>query len=238
MEKKKFVFMETYFETVEELKKHDPELANQLLDAIVQYWLYGTEPGNPLIKALLIQIQYMIDTWKEISQKNSENGKKGWRPKKSESQTKPTKTKTNESEKNPKKANETEWKQNKNKKEKENNISLSNDNESASTFWDEEINECMEIIKSYNNGIINGSDQKWRQYSKHLIWKLKKIENVQEWKIKRQEVLKMILEIWKNNEYYSTKTTSPELIYYNLSTLMEVCRKQYKKQQIKTFTAL
>jgi hypothetical protein len=37
MEKKKFVFMETYFETVEELKKHDPELANQLLEAIVQY---------------------------------------------------------------------------------------------------------------------------------------------------------------------------------------------------------
>ena len=231
--------METYFETVEELKKHDPELANQLLDAIVQYWLYGTEPDNPLIKALLIQIQYMIDTWKEISQKNSENGKKGWRPKKSESQTKPTKTKTNESEKNPKKANETEWKQNKNKKEKENNISLSNDNESASTFWDEEINECLEIIKSYNNGIINGSAKQWRQYANHLIKKLKNIENVKDGKIKRRDVLKMVLEVWKNNEYHSTKTTSPELIYYNLSTLMELCRKQFKKQQqTKVFTAL
>ena len=63
--------METYFETVEELKKHDPELANQLLEAIVQYWLYGIEPDNPLIKALLVQIQYMIDTWKEISEKKS-----------------------------------------------------------------------------------------------------------------------------------------------------------------------
>ena len=230
-EKTKFTFMESYLETVNQLKEHDPATACELLHAIVNYWLYGIESENPLIKAFMVQIKYAIDTWKEISQKNSENGKKWWRPKKSEN-------KREETEKNRKKANETEWKQNKNKKEKENNISLSNDNESASTFWDEEINECMEIIKSYNNGIINGSDQKWRQYSKHLIWKLKKIENVQEWKIKRQEVLKMILEIWKNNEYYSTKTTSPELIYYNLSTLMEVCRKQYKKQQIRTFTAL
>ena len=126
------------------------------------------------------------------------------------------------------------------KDKKENILTLSKDNEEEkSSYGDEEINECLEIIKSYNNWIINWSSQKWRQYSKHLITKLKKIDNVKDWKIKWQDVLRMILEIWKENEYYSVKTTSPELIYYNLSTLMEVCRKQFKKQQSqKTFTAL
>ena len=113
------------------------------------------------------------------------------------------------------------------KDKKENILTLSKDNEEEkSSYGDEEINECLEIIKSYNNWIINWSSQKWRQYSKHLITKLKKIDNVKDWKIKWQDVLRMILEIWKENEYYSVKTTSPELIYYNLSTLMEVCRKQ------------
>jgi hypothetical protein len=125
-------------------------------------------------------------------------------------------------------------------KDKEYNILLSKDNkEDKSSYGDVEINECLDLIKSYNNWIINGSTKKWRQYANHLITNLKKIDNVKNWKIKRQDVLKMILEVWKANDYYSTKTTSPELIYYNLSTLMEVCRKEFKKQQWqKTFTAL
>ena len=228
--------METYFETVEELKKHDPELANQLLEAIVQYWLYGTEPDNPLIKALLIQIQYMIDTWKEISEKKS-TAMKG---NKNAVKTYQKQSKQKKTEENSEEQNETEKTEKENKKKKEKEIILSsNEDKSASTFWDEEINECLEIIKSYNNGIINGSAKQWRQYANHLIKKLKNIENVKDGKIKRQDVLKMVLEVWKNNEYHSTKTTSPELIYYNLSTLMELCRKQFKKQQqTKVFTAL
>jgi hypothetical protein len=101
------------------------------------------------------------------------------------------------------------------------------------------VNECLNLIKSYNNGICNWTVKKSRQYATLLIAKIKKIDGVQNWTIKRQEVLKMILEVWKNDEYHSTKTTSPELIFYNLATLMEVCRKQFKKQQgQKVFTAL
>ena len=244
MEKKKFTFMETYFETVEELKKHDPQLASQLLEAIIQYGLYGIEPDDPLIKALMIQIQFMIDTGKEISQKNSENGKKGGRPKKSETQSETSETKANETEKNPKKANESEWKQKekqKEKKEKEkiNTLSSYEDNGASTEYGNEEVNECLNLIKSYNNGICNWTVKKSRQYATLLIAKIKKIDSVQNWTIKRQEVLKMILEVWKNDEYHSTKTTSPELIFYNLATLMEICRKQFKKQQgQKVFTAL
>ena len=229
--------MWTFTDKVKDIASYNEQLALKVAIALMEYADNGTIPDDPEVRSQIRWEMKVIDKWREISEKKStamkgnKNALKTYQKQSKQKKTEENSEEQNETEKTEK------WKI-KNKKEKENNISLSNDNESASTFWDEEINECMEIIKSYNNGIINGSDQKWRQYSKHLIWKLKKIENVQEWKIKRQEVLKMILEIWKNNEYYSTKTTSPELIYYNLSTLMEVCRKQYKKQQIRTFTAL
>ena len=227
--------MWTFTDKVKDIASYNEQLALKVAIALMEYADNGTIPDDPEVRSQIRWEMKVIDKWREISEKKStamkgnKNALKTYQKQSKQKKTKENSEEQNETEKTEK------WKI---KNKKENNISLSNDNESASTFWDEEINECMEIIKSYNNGIINGSDQKWRQYSKHLIWKLKKIENVQEWKIKRQEVLKMILEIWKNNEYYSTKTTSPELIYYNLSTLMEVCRKQYKKQQIRTFTAL
>lgn len=229
--------MWTFTDKVKDIASYNEQLALKVAIALMEYADNGTIPDDPEVRSQIRWEMKVIDKWREISEKKS-TAMKGNKNALKTYQKQSKQKKTEENSEEQKETEKTEKWKIKNKKEKENNISLSNDNESASTFWDEEINECMEIIKSYNNGIINGSDQKWRQYSKHLIWKLKKIENVQEWKIKRQEVLKMILEIWKNNEYYSTKTTSPELIYYNLSTLMEVCRKQYKKQQIKTFTAL
>jgi hypothetical protein len=94
----------------------------------------------------------------------------------------------------------------------------------------------MDLIKSFNNGIINWSDKKWRQYSKNLILKLKKIDSVEKWKFTWQQILQMILNVCKNSEYHSTKITSPELIYYNLSTLMDVSRKEIRKQQGSTIT--
>lgn len=245
----RFQFLKTYADTLKELEKADENLAKDLAWKIIQYWIYDEDviSDNPIIEAIFIQIKLMIDNGKAISDKNKENWMKGWRPKNpNKTQTKP-KQNPNESETKAKQnPNESEAKAKKTKIEnrkdkKENNlISLSKDKEEEkSSYGDEEINECLEIIKSYNNGIINWSNQKWRQYSKHLISKLKKIENVKDWKIRRQDVLKMILEVWKENEYYSVKTTSPELIYYNLSTLMEVCRKQFKKQQWqKVLTAL
>lgn len=236
MEKKKFTFMETYFETVEELKKHDPQLASQLLEAIIQYGLYGIEPDDPLIKALMIQIQFMIDTGKEISQKNSENGKKGGRPKKSETQSETSETKANETEKNPKKANESKWKQKekqKEKKEKEkiNTLSSYEDNGASTVeYGNSEINECLEIIKSFNDWVIDGTQKGNRIYSKNLIWKLKKYPSIASWEFTRQATLKAILEIISQNKFYASKITSPESIYRNLSVLFQVCKQQWMNQ--------
>ena len=98
-------------------------------------------------------------------------------------------------------------------------------------FWDEEINKCMAIIKSHNSWIINWSEKTWRKYCRNLILKLKSIEKVKQGNITREQVLEMILATAKENEFHSSKTTSPELIYYNLSTLLDVCRNEFKKQQ-------
>lgn len=226
-EKTKFTFMESYLETVNQLKEHDPATACELLHAIVNYWLYGIESENPLIKAFMVQIKYAIDTWKEISQKNSENGKKWWRPKKSEN-------KREETEKNRKKANETEWKQNKNKKENINKnintLSSKEDNGASTEYWNPEINECLEIIKSFNGWLIDWT-QKWnRIYWKNLIWKLKESPPVQNW-YTWQETLKAILWIISENKYHRSKITNPKTIYDNLTLLLQICKEQWIQQQ-------
>lgn len=92
-----------------------------------------------------------------------------------------------------------------------------------------EINEAMDLIKSYNGGIINGSDGKQRQFANHLIKKLKNLTSVQDGKFTWQETLEMILKIIANNEYHAPKIASPELIYRNLASLMQVCKTEFKK---------
>lgn len=230
-EKGKFTFMETYLETVEQLKEHDPATACELLHAIIEYGLYGKESENPLIKALMVQIKYAIDTWKQISLKNSENGKKGWRPKKSE-------TKGTETEKNPKKANESEWKQKEkeNKKENKNNnlntLSSNEDNGASTEYWNWEINECLQIIKSFNGWMIDWT-QKWnRIYWKNLVWKLKESPPVKEKWFTWQETLKAMLQIVSQNKFHRTKITNPKTIYDNLTLLLSICNEQAESVKI------
>ena len=92
-----------------------------------------------------------------------------------------------------------------------------------------EINEAIDLIKSYNGGIMNGSDGKQRQFANHLIKKLKNLTSVQDGKFTWQETLEMILKIIANNEYHAPKIASPELIYRNLASLMQVCKTEFKK---------
>lgn len=91
---------------------------------------------------------------------------------------------------------------------------------------DPEVTECMGIVKQYNGWTIEGAEWTQRKYAKLLIDKMKKIESIQNWKTTRQEVLNIILNIVSNNKYHATKIASPEKIYYNLSTLMQVCKQE------------
>ena len=96
-------------------------------------------------------------------------------------------------------------------------------------YGDPDINECLYLVKSYNGGIVNGSDAKQRQFANHLIKKLQKLTSVQEGRFTWQATLEMILKIISENEYHATKIASPELIYRNLASLMQICKAEFQK---------
>ena len=113
-----------------------------------------------------------------------------------------------------------------------NNISkdiLYNKEKWIKKFWNEEINEIMEIIKKYNDWVINWSDWKQRQFANNLIKKIKQIKSVEEWKYTRQAIIELILNTIKDEPYHNTKISSPELIFYNLASLMNVCKAKFQK---------
>lgn len=229
----RFQFLRTYLDSLEKLAQADEQLAKDLAWKIIQYWIKweNEDSWNPIIEAMFVQIRLMIDNWIEMTNKNRENGKKWWRPIKTwENSQKPnpnpniTQTKPND---NP---NETEPKPKKtkieNRKEKiENIITLSNDNEwDKSHYWNEEINKCLELIKNYNNGLVDWTQQNQRRYAKHLINKLNWLENVKKWKFTWYQTLDILLKVISQNKFYSAKISSPEKIYRELWTLMNVCR--------------
>lgn len=96
--------------------------------------------------------------------------------------------------------------------------------EEKKEYWDPEINECLKIIKKYNNWIIDWTLPRQRQFGNHLIKKLKTIDSVLAWKFTRQQILEMILEIVSKNEFHYTKIAWPEKIFRNLAVLQQICR--------------
>ena len=211
--------------------------SEKLMIAFIEFMFEDIEPNwlSENEQILFDSLRVRMDLQKARSNAWS-NSHGGWRPKKT------TNDESNETTKKQQKNNTSNNKKTTKKQEdkeediriRDNNkiiISSSNEEDSVAEYWNEEVNECMNLIKWINNWIINGSEKKWRQYSSNLIKKLKNIESVKEWKFTRQQILEMILNVCKENEFHSTKITSPELIYYNLSTLMDVCRKEFRKQQ-------
>lgn len=57
-----FAFLQTFIQTVESLQESNPELANKLLRAIVDYGIYRDyNRGDPIIDAMMVSIMYAID---------------------------------------------------------------------------------------------------------------------------------------------------------------------------------
>lgn len=78
-----FVFYQTSLQAVEQLEEAYPEMAGELLRAIVEYGIYGTyDDSNPIIAALMVNIGFGIDQAKSRYTAAIENGGKGGRPKK------------------------------------------------------------------------------------------------------------------------------------------------------------
>lgn len=222
----RFQFLRTYADSLRELSKADENLAKELAWKIIQYGIYDENiiSENPIIEAMFVQIKLMIDNWRAIADKNRENWKKWWRPKNPNK----TETKPNDNpDKSESKAKETKIENIKDKKE--NILSLSKDNEDKSSYWNADINKCLELIKNYNWWIIDWTQQNQRNFAKHLINKLKKLDSIQDWKYTWEDTLEIILKIISQNKYYSSKITSPEAIYRNLAVLMQVCKNDITK---------
>ena len=143
-------------------------------------------------------------------------------------------SKQKKTEENSEEQNETEKteKENKNKKEKEIILSSNEDKSASTVYWNEEINECLEIIKSFNGWMIDWTQKMNRIYWKNLIWKIKQSPPVSSGNYSRQETLKAVLNVISKNKYHASKITSPELIYRNLTLLFQICEKEWMNQAV------
>lgn len=233
----RFQFLRVYADSLNELAKADESLAKELAWKIIQYGIYNENiiSENPIIEAMFIQIKIMIDNWKTITEKNKENWKKWWAPRWNQNAVKTYENIL----KQPKNNRKTTEKQPKTTKienikyKKENIITLSKDNvvdKSTKGYWNEEINKCLELIKNYNNWIVDWTKVNQRRFAKHLINKLNELDSIKDWRFTREQTLEIILKVVSQNKYYSSKICSPEQIYRNLSLLMNVCKNDITKQ--------
>ena len=215
-----------------------------LLNAIMQYqnWLdpwelpYAVKIVFAHIKNFFIEQE---KKYEEIKEKRSESGKKWGRP-------------TTEK---AKKANAFSEKQRKAKKSKQkltetdtsnslpsgrentsnevlvldNNTSILNNNtdtwQNSKKFWNQEINEIIEMIASINEGAMDGTQARNRQFANNLLKKIKAMPKVANGEITRKSVLEN-----KDDEYHATKLTSPENIYRNFGSLVSLARTKYQEQ--------
>ena len=238
MQNERFQFLKTYADTINKIAEADESLAEKLCMKIIRYgieWI-DEDSGNPILEWLFVQIKVMIDKGQEITEKNRINWKKGWRPSMNWENSQKPKHNPNKTQTKPKdNPNITEGQPKITKIEnikykKENIISLSKDNEvDKSTYWNEDINKCLDLIKQYNNGLIDWTKQNQRRFAKHLINKLNELDSIKDWRFTREQTLEIILKVISQNKYYSGKITSPETIYRNLSLLMNVVKNDISK---------
>ena len=225
-------------EMLDSLKHLDEQTQGLVLLAYVNYQLYGIEPSqdNVLVYSIFKAKKFDLDGCRKDVEASVSNWKKGGRPKKTFKNLKEPKGILKDTQEKPNgNLRETEKEIEKDKEKEIENKNINNltvINEAKASYGDKNINECMELIKRFNGGIVNGSDANQRRYAKNLIAKLEKLESVQKWDFTRQKVLETILQIVSQNRFYSTKIGSPELIYYNLASLMQACKEAAVKTQI------
>lgn len=175
--------------------------SEKLLVAFVEYMFEDIEPQgfNSLEQTIRNSLVVRMDNLK----KKSEAGSKShgwWRPKKTTDTT--TQKQSQKQQKNNTKTTEKQQVEDKDKVEDNinNNLSISSDIDKVqSTYWNEEINSCLDLIRKFNWWIIDWTQKEQRIYWKNLIWKLKEIESVKNWNYTRSQVLETILQIVSQN---------------------------------------
>lgn len=236
----RFQFLKSYADSLNELAKADEQLAKDLAWKIIQYGIYwiNDDSWNPIIEALFLQMKLAIDKGNDLTEKRRNANQKRtniqqkWTKKEQKINKKEqtmNKQWTNNEQTAPKEKIE-------NRKDKienniNNNLKIISEDKSSQEYWDRNINLCLELIKKYNNGIIDWTIKNQRNFWKMLVDKLNKLDSVQDWRFTWDNTLEIILKIVSQNKYYSSKITSPEAIFRNLSLLMNVCKSDITKQQ-------
>jgi len=186
--------------------------------------------------------------YEEIKEKRSESGKKWGRPtaekaKKAnafsgkQTKAKQNKQKLTETDTNNSLSNERENNSNELLGLDINSTSLLNNNtdtwQNLKKFWNQEINEIMEMVASINEGAMDGTQARNRQFANNLLKKIKAMPKVASGEITWQSVLEMVITLNKDDEYHATKLTSPENIYRNFGSLVSLARTKYQEQNKK-----
>lgn len=258
MELDRFQVLKSYAISIKTLYEADEGLAKELSFRIIQYWIFGTPPpkkSNPIMLALFEQMKIPIDKCRNKSQNAVKNWGKVWNQIeikwKSNDNQNDIKWESNENQ------NEIKPKENikyKNIKYINSINTINSDTEGKNieplividgaeekekssakkekeTYWNSDVNLCLELIKKYNGGCIDGAEKQERQYARNLITKLKKLEMVQDNSYRWEEILELILKVISGDEYYATKIGGAKQIYYNLATLLQRCKVSISKHK-------
>ena len=243
-----FVLCKDWINYTNEMSNEDRWI---LLNAIMQYqnWLDPWELPYA-IKIVFAHIKNFFDDQNQkyeekIVKRNKENGAKWGRPP-SKKPKKPTGLKWNPDK--PKETLTDTDTDNSLSNERENNsnellgldnttTSLLNNNtdtwQNLKKFWNQEINEIMEMVASINEGAMDGTQARNRQFANNLLKKIKAMPKVASGEITWQSVLEMVITLNKDDEYHATKLTSPENIYRNFGSLVSLARTKYQEQNKK-----
>lgn len=236
---------------IEYTKEMTTEDKAQLFDAILLY--NNDQPVLELSYVVKVVFSKMKNFFDEQNQKyeekivkrNKENGAKWGRPP-SKKPKKPTGLKWNPDK--PKETLTDTDTDNSLSNERENNsnellgldnttTSLLNNNtdtwQNLKKFWNQEINEIMDMVASINEGAMDGTQARNRQFANNLLKKIKAMPKVASGEITWQSVLEMIITLNKDDEYHATKLTSPENIYRNFGSLVSLARTKYQEQNKK-----
>lgn len=226
MIRESFIFYSSFLQWLDTIQDDSERL--KAYEYISHYSLKWEEPepNNWIAYTVFLLIKPQIDA----NNKRYLDGCKWWRKPKEKTSGSENKKPVVSKKTKIKKPNEND-NDNENDNEKENVLTLSKDNEEEkSSFGNVEINECLEIIKSFNWGLIDWT-QKWnRIYWKNLIWKLKQAPPVMNWDYTWQDTLKAILQVISQNKYHRSKITNPKTIYDNLTLLFQVCKEEWQQK--------
>ncbi|MCW0510669.1 conserved phage C-terminal domain-containing protein [Riemerella anatipestifer] len=120
MQRDSFIFYRSFYEAIRELPR---DIQGEVLTAIMEYGLDGVTTDNlkPIARAIVALIKPQIDA----NNRRFDNGKKGGRPPKTETETKPKHNLTETKDKPNKNLTETETKPNKNVND---NVNVNDDN--------------------------------------------------------------------------------------------------------------